>query len=291
MKFLDKFKKRTKSDPNELWNTLSTERPIDRGPLQALTKAQLGELISQAQAAYRQGISADRAGEISISREFYRKAFTLLPTHTEALDNYAIGLAEELKFSEAIPFFEQSAVAEPNSPLAFVYLLKCYEETRDARKAEACERYLVHHWPDKSPHLDWSHLGTPQQRQIVAPPFAEGQVWRYKSRECDTNSAVWIKLVEPSADGNSIVHISVADVRAPDGGLMFISHLPYSASALLNCITSKCESSQTWNREDDKFGEGYGIWFEEFNIGKAGVFTAPLKEIIDVMLQNFPPRH
>jgi tetratricopeptide (TPR) repeat protein len=290
MKIFDKFKKPKKNDPNEFWNRLSDEVNLDRRPFQEMSEKQLGELISEAQAAYRQGISADRAGEISVAREFYRRAFTLLPTHIEALDNYAISLVDELNFSDAIPIFEKSAVAECTSPLAFVYLVKCYEETGESKKADACAQYLLHHWPDKSPYLDWSHLGNPQEKQLLAPPLEEGQVWKYKARDCDDSSKVWIKLIEPGVDGKSIVHISVSDVLAPDGNLMFISHLPYDANALLDCVTSKSERKQSWNREDDYFGEGYGMWFEAYNVGEAGVFTAPLSEIIEGMLQNIPSK-
>ncbi len=291
MKIFDRFKQSKKSDPNEFWHKLSDDVNLDRRPLQDMSEDELGKVISEAQAAYRQGISAERAGETSEARECYRKAFTLLPTHIEALDNYAIGLVEELNFSAAIPLFEQSAVAECNSPLAFVYLVKCYEETGEAKKANACAQYLVHHWPDKSPHIDWSHLGKPQEKQLLAPPLEEGQVWQYKARDCDGNSTVWVKLIEPGIDGNVMVHISVSDVLAPDGSFVFLSHLPYDATALLACLTSKSEIKQAWSREDDHFGEGYGMWFEAYNVGEAGVFTAPLNEIIEGMLQNIPNKN
>ena len=178
MKLLDRFRKSKKSDPNDFWYRLSKKVGLDRGPLQDMTEEQLGELVSKAQAAYRQGIAADRAGEMSVARSFYRQAFTLLPTHIEALDNCAIGLVEELNFSDAIPLFEQSAVAEPNSPLAFVYLVKCYEETGAKEESADCANYLLHHWPDKSPYVDWSHLGKPQIKRLLAPPLEEGQVWQ-----------------------------------------------------------------------------------------------------------------
>ncbi len=288
MKFFDIFKKSKQIDPNEFWNRLADRVNLDRRPLQEMTEDQLGKIISEAQAEYRQGISAERAGEILLARDYYRKAFTLLPTHIEALDNYAIGLVEELNFSAAIPIFEQSALAECTSPLAFVYLVKCYEETGEDKKADACTQYLLHHWPDKSPHIDWSHLGKPQENQLLAAPLEEGQVWHYRARDCDINSTVWIKLIEPGIEGKVIVHISVADVLAPDGSLMFISHLPYDANVLLDCLTSKSEIKQTWSRDDDHFGEGYGMWFEAYNIDEAGVFTSPLNEIIEGVIQNVP---
>lgn len=289
MGFFDRFKSSPQDDPNEIWNQLCEKVDLDRSSLQELPEEELGELITKAQASYRRGLSADRAGELSYARHYYRQAFTLLPTHIEALDNYAIGYVEELKFAEAIPYFEQSAVAEPNSPLAFLYLLKCYDETGSKAQSEACARYLIHHWPDKSPYIDWSHLGKPREKQLLAPPLEEGQVWKYKARDCDSSSTVWINLIEEGVNGTVIVHISITDVLAPDGNRLFISHFPYDADALKECLTTQLDEKQAWDREDDHFGEGYGVWFEAYNEGEAGVFTAQLDYILDGMMQAIPP--
>jgi tetratricopeptide (TPR) repeat protein len=288
MKFFDKFRKPKNSDPIDFWNRISKKINLDRRPFEEMARDELERLISSAQAAYRQGISADRAGEVSISRKFYQQAFTLLPSHIEALDNYAIGLVEERNFSAAIPFFEQSAAAEPNSPLAFVYLVKCYEEMGAKSESASCVQYLRHQWPDKSPFIDWSHLEKPKVKRLLAPPLEEGQVWKYNTRECDKDSTIWIKLIEPGAQGSVIVHISVLDVRAQNNSLMFISHLPFDAKAILDSVTLKTNLRQAWDREDDHFGEGYGMWFEAYSSGKAGVFTAPLNQVLDGMFQIIP---
>ncbi len=288
MAFFDLFRRSQPNDPNEFWIQLSKKVNLDRSSLQEMTEDELGERISEAQSAYRRALSADRAGEFAFARRYYQQAFTLLPTHIEALDNFAIGLVEELNFSEAIPLFEQSAVAEPNSPLAFVYLVKCYEEVGDKHQSAACAQYLLHHWPDQTPYLDWSHLGKPKEKHLLASPLEEGQVWNYQARDCDDKSTVWIKLIEQGSDERVIVHISVTDVQSPDGVSRFISHLPYDADALRACLTSQLDVKQMWDREDDHFGNGYGIWLDAYNSGDAGVFTAPLDEIIEGMLQSIP---
>ena len=288
MKFFKKFKKDTSKDPNKFWNNLSEIVALDRTPLQKMPKNDLANLIAGAQANYRNGLSADRAGEKSIARQFYEKAFEALPTHIEALDNFAIGLVEEKKFSEAIPFLEQSAVAEPSSPLSFVYLVKCYEENGEADKSEACACFLSHHWPDKSPYIDWSHLDNPEPKQLIFSPLEEGQVWKYQNSSDNEDSRVWIKMVELDVQGNPIVHISVTNVVVPERDPMFVSHLPYDAKALMECLTERQVEKQEWSRDDDYFGEGYGMWFEAYNVGEAGVFTAPLSEVLVGMLQNVP---
>ena len=140
---------------------LESRVTLDRRSFLALSEAELAEVISKAQGFYFHGLAASRAGEEPVARSLYRKAFELLPTHIEALDNCAIGLVEELRFAEAIPLLEQSAVAEPTSPLAFLYLTKCYQETGQNRLAFHCIQYLAQNWPDKSPTIDWSHLGQP----------------------------------------------------------------------------------------------------------------------------------
>ena len=87
-----------------------------------------------------------------------------------------------------------------------------------------------------------------------------------------------------------MVHISVADVLAPDDRLIFLSHLPYDAAALMDSLTLMLNEKQALGREDDHFGEGYGMWFEAYNSGKAGVFSAPLSDVLEGVLKHIPVR-
>lgn len=265
------------------------EQRVDlrRKSLQKLPESELASLIADAQSLYLHGLSATRAGEETVARSFYQKAFELLPTHVEALDNCAISLVEELRFADALPLFEQSAYAEPSSPLAFLYLTKCYQETSQSRLALLCIQYLKQNWPDKSPVVDWSQLGQPQPAAPMAvPPFSEGQVWRFNTPFEDDQSRIWIRLVELE-DGNPIVHISVVDVTGPEQTEpIFVSHLPYDATALAQSVTELTDEQQRWNLEDDNFGKGFLIWNEAFREGKAGAFALPVSDVVDSILQQ-----
>jgi len=244
------------------------------------------ERIDNASGFYFQGLAASRAGQQEIARGFYRSAFELLPTHIEALDNYAIGLVEELRFEEAIPLFEQSGWAEPQSPLAFFYLGKCYKEVWQNRMTMLCYQYLQSNWPDKSPVGDWSHLGQAQTpRRLVAPPFAEGQVWKFRSQGESAPTRVWIRLADLEHGSVPVVHISVFGVTLGNG-VTYVSHLPVSAEALCQSDLKLCEEQQQWDLPDDHFGGGYSIWRNAFSKGEGGYFTVPVKEILEGFLQS-----
>lgn len=278
MGFFDGFS-RAGADPDAFWLELVERVNLDRSALQAMSGDELDEVVSSAQAAYRQAICADRAGRPDVALKFYRQAFTLLPTHAEALDNYAICLFEQQKFAEAIALFEQSAVAEPSSALPLVYLVKCYEETGASRLAAGCVCYLQREWPDKSPFVDWAAAAAARPAAL-APPLQEGQLWSYRCKPGHEGSKIWIRLIEPDKDGRVIVHISVVDLRVSEDRTLFMSHLPYDAEALLGGLLQPLDEEPDWGLEDDCFGEGYGHWFNAYSAGQAGVFTAPLAEVV-----------
>ncbi len=260
---------------------------LKRKSLRKLSEPELADLITTAQAQYSQGLAASRCGEEEVARSHYQKAFGMLPTHAEALDNYAIGLVEELRFADAVPFLEQSAYAEPSSPLAFLYLTKCYQETGQPRLAVMCIEYLKNNWPDKSPVIDWSHLGQPQPKQpSLAPPFSEGQVWKFAERASDDASRVWIRLVE-MAEAGPFVHISVLlDSPSEQHDRLFVSHLPYAPDGLLASNLIVTDERQQWDLPDDHFGEGFVEWGRAFQAGNAGVFTASVAEVVGTIVQQ-----
>lgn len=282
MTLFDNRKHKKDKEADEILTELKSRVQLDRGLLQSLPAEELSDLVDEAQGAYFHGLSAARAGRKDVARTFYRKAFELLPTHIEALDNYGIGLVEELKFQEARPYFEQSALADPSSPLAFVYLVKCYQETGSNRLAFLTADYLAFYWPDKSPFPDWTHLGQPRRPlPLIAPPFAEGQVWRYKARPVDQSSRIWIRLVDLYQENMPLVHISVTKVHQPGDHEVFISHLPYKPAALSDSVLKLTDEQQQWDVAGDVFGQGYALWSEAYNAGEAGVFTVPLEQVLN----------
>jgi len=258
---------------------------IDRQQFQTMPEDKLSELVSKAQASYINGLAASRAGEEAEARKRYKIAFELLPTHTEALDNCAIGLVEELRFADAIPFLEQSACAEPQSALAFCYLTKCYQETGQNKLALQCIEYLKNNWPDKSPVVDWSFLGKPKpDLELASPPYREGQVWKFRDTPEFASSKVWIRLVDIEK-GDPVVHVSVLHKDAA-GKEIFISHLPYDPQGLKESNLELTDEQHQWDLPDDHFGEGFGIWREAFDAEQAGVFAETVSDVVTDLLKQ-----
>jgi tetratricopeptide (TPR) repeat protein len=273
----------SESDAVRAWRRLSERRPVDRSSLQAMSQEAISELIQDAQGHYLQALYADESGSRDAARKHYIAATTLLPTHIEALDNLGITLVEDLRFSDAIPYLEQSAVAEPRSPLAYVYLVKCYQEAGRHRDAFEMAQYLAFHWPDKSPVVDWSHLGKPTSAvPLKADPFTPGQVWHY----ADTSSSVgtlWIRAVDLHFADTLILHISI-----PNSSRGFVSHLPFTWKSVQASVKQLTTDTQDWDRPDDRFGWGYHTWREAYKAGEAGVFDIPVADVLEELL-GAPP--
>lgn len=115
--------------------------------------------------------------------------------------------------------------------------------------------------------------------------FAAGQVWKYKSRDHESESRVIICRVEAHDKAGHIVHIFVGNLKmksqhAPDGVANTISHMPFSEEAVQNSVT---ELEGEVDVPD--FQEGYAMWKEAFDKGEAGYFTGSVAESVDFMEQ------
>lgn len=115
----------------------------------------------------------------------------------------------------------------------------------------------------------------------------EGQQWTYETRSNEPQSFLVIRKIEKDERLGDIVHISVFAVRIPNGNsprgiTNIIGHLPFSKEALLPCLKERKEGANN----DTSWKEGYEIWKEAFDAGKAGVFTISVKESVDFMEQT-----
>ena len=147
-----------KNNPDIFWNDLADRVDLNMSSIEEMNEFNKNHLMLNVRVMYEKALQAEEQGNLIDSRNLYKRTFELLPNHIQSLDNYAIGLVEEHRFSEAIPYFEQSAAADRSSSLSFLYLLKCYKETDQKISAFGCAKFMLHHWPDKSPFIDWSHL-------------------------------------------------------------------------------------------------------------------------------------
>jgi hypothetical protein len=118
-----------------------------------------------------------------------------------------------------------------------------------------------------------------EQKPVVIP-FGAGQVWHYKARAQEPASRVLILLVERDAKLGEIVHIRVSGLhlKGPKGETSQVGHLPYEGKSLRSSVTT-LESRD--NPVPPDYQGGYKAWKGAFDSGKAGVFTAPLAEVLN----------
>ena len=116
-----------------------------------------------------------------------------------------------------------------------------------------------------------------------APPvetYAEGQVWDYRTRPGEGDSLLKIQRIEtPNPafdDGGPIFHITIAGARFRDstlGGL--VGHAPVSRETLDASVTRLRANPPVFPSADD------GI--AEWRRARGGVFTIPVREILDLV--------
>ena len=117
----------------------------------------------------------------------------------------------------------------------------------------------------------------------VLPAFAEGQVWKYDTREHETDSRVTILKIE-MVHTVEYIHVNVTGLslknpRAPGGISDAIGHLPYARETLLRSVT---ELEKTLSpTEIPELGKGYDAWQEAVAQGKAAPFGFEVKKAVE----------
>lgn len=111
--------------------------------------------------------------------------------------------------------------------------------------------------------------------------FKIGQEWSYHTRKEEPNSSFIVVSIDSLGSDDHIIHIFVKNLKmknrlSPTGFNDHIVHLPCSETSLLHSgIHLKEENVPVPN-----YTEGYNTWLEAFQAKKAGIFHAPLHEII-----------
>lgn len=114
--------------------------------------------------------------------------------------------------------------------------------------------------------------------------FQVGQIWKYQTRPIDPKSTLRILKVERLHGTTIAVHVQINSLNtksAPDkkdGSTA--SHLPFSEEAVEASVTELLATKQPLPKD---YEEGYGMWREAFLSGKAGVFTAPVAEVVNMI--------
>jgi hypothetical protein len=108
--------------------------------------------------------------------------------------------------------------------------------------------------------------------------FRAGQVWAIKTPLDQPKAKLVVLRVESDGKLGTIVHIAVTGVSYGNGQNT-IRHLPFAERAIEQSVT-------TLDRESGPvldFAEGYQLWREAFDAGKAGVFTITVAEACDAV--------
>jgi hypothetical protein len=111
--------------------------------------------------------------------------------------------------------------------------------------------------------------------------FMPGQVWKYDTRPGEENSTVTILAIDEH-DEHAIIHIRIDQVViSGDGKPGYLPHLPFSDDAVLNSVTDFLGHLEAV----PDFKEGYDHWKREYDAGKAGCWSIPVKEVVDAIEQ------
>ncbi len=121
--------------------------------------------------------------------------------------------------------------------------------------------------------------------------FKEGQAWKYHTRENEPHSRVIVLKVEQYENTGEVIHISVIGLSMKnehDSSWLGedISHMPFSKEALMKSVNIFDKMVEV-----PDFSEGYAIWKDAFDKGKAGVFSVSVSEAVDFMEQTINDGH
>ena len=116
--------------------------------------------------------------------------------------------------------------------------------------------------------------------------YAAGQVWKYRHRPGEDGSRITILRIDTEPVYGNIVHIavnglSIQSPQAPEGYIRAMSHLPFAEDAIDQSVTELVETLP-----EPPATEGYAVWREAFEKGEAGVFTAPLGQLVASLEQS-----
>ena len=114
--------------------------------------------------------------------------------------------------------------------------------------------------------------------------YKVGQKWSYKARPNEEKSYFIVVKVENHPKLGNIIHIAVRDLRmknqrSPDGISDKVNHMPFTEEAI-NKSAVKILKEKV---DLPDYKEGYDIWREAFDAGRAGIYTITLAEAVDVM--------
>jgi hypothetical protein len=119
-------------------------------------------------------------------------------------------------------------------------------------------------------------------RDTTESRYKVGQIWSYKTRPNEKKSSFIVLKVESHPKLGKIIHIALRDLklRKPNGEFIETAqHLPFAEEAIDKSAVKLLKEKA----DLPDYEEGYGIWREAFDDGKAGIYTITVAEAVDVM--------
>lgn len=118
----------------------------------------------------------------------------------------------------------------------------------------------------------------------IEPELKVGQKWSYSARPGEEASYFIIVKIDNDAKLGKIIHISMRGLKiknphSPDGFSSDVGHLPFAEEAIrksgLKLLKEKVDLPE--------FKDGYRMWREAFDSGRAGVYSITVAEAVGVM--------
>lgn len=111
--------------------------------------------------------------------------------------------------------------------------------------------------------------------------FETGQIWTFRGAS-PASSRVIIGAVDNfDRENQPIISISITNAPIPNAGkeLQTVAHLPVAANVLRESVIELEGAGPV----PEGFGGGYSRWRQAYDSKKAGYFTIPVKEIVDIL--------
>lgn len=128
----------------------------------------------------------------------------------------------------------------------------------------------------------------PDKKNTAKPQLKVGQIWKYHTRENEYGSTCTILKIEEVTTKKQqkvkLVHVSIDgvmifNIEAPEGYTNAIGHIPCSENSVVSSVTELIDSTSVQPDLED----GYAVWRKSWDAGRAGYFTLPLKEVVEIV--------
>jgi hypothetical protein len=117
-----------------------------------------------------------------------------------------------------------------------------------------------------------------------AESLQEGQVWAYTTRPGESRSTLTVLRIERYKDLGQVVHVRIDGIRmrnpAKGNIVTDIPHLPFQSAAIQRSVTKVLRKLSSV----PDYTEGYDIWKQAYESGKAGVFDTEVAPTLNAML-------